>query len=67
MAFSYDSRFLAVVGDEPDYTAVLWDWYKEKVLGDFRMETLITRITVSPRDGHLLATTGPNHWKFWRV
>jgi WD40 repeat protein len=67
LAFSYDSRFLAIMGEEPGYCAILWDWLKEKVLGDCRMETPISRITVSPKDGHLLATTGLNHWKVWRV
>ena len=67
LCFSSDSRFIAVVSGPPDYVAIIWDWYKDKLIAKYALGSKVTRISINPKDLNLLATTGPSHWKTWRV
>lgn len=67
IAFSHDSKFVAAVGGAPDFIGVVWDWFKDSVLGSYKLSTEVTRITISPRDRLNICTSGPNHWKIWQV
>ena len=67
LTFSHDSRFLATITGEPDYIAILWDWYKERVIGIYNINQPITRISINPKDPFVISTTGPMHWKIWKI
>ena len=60
IAFSKDSKLIACVSAG---TGVIWDWYKEKIIGKEDLKADITRISINPKDNHLVSTSGPNHWK----
>ncbi|OMJ86865.1 hypothetical protein SteCoe_11496 [Stentor coeruleus] len=64
LAFSKDSK---LVGGVSSGLGVIWDWYKEKIIGKQNLETEITRLAINPKDSHLVSTSGPNHWKTWRI
>lgn len=66
LGFSYDSKLLAAVSNE-QHIGIVWDWYRDKVRGKFNLGSLITRITINPKFSHLVSTSGPNHWKTWRI
>ena len=64
VAFSQDVRFIAgVIGN----VAFLWDWSRKVMVGKEALVPNITRITVNPKDNHIVSTSGNNHWKVWRV
>lgn len=64
IAFSKDSKLIACVAGG---LGVIWDWYKEKVIGKEMLSKDINRISINPKDSHLVSTSGPNHWKTWRI
>jgi hypothetical protein len=62
---------LAVVLSDSDgeTKALIYDWQsKNKIvaLQDFA-ETVVTKMTFSPKDWQIVCTSGPSHWKVWRV
>jgi cilia- and flagella-associated protein 57 len=64
IAFSKDSKLIGCVGAG---LGVVWDWYKDKIIGKEYLNADITRISINPKDSHLVSTSGPNHWKTWRI
>jgi len=64
LAFSQDSKLLACVSGGK---SIVWDWYKKKLIGEEDLGASITKISINPEDSHLISTSGPNHWKTWRV
>jgi WD40 repeat protein len=71
ISFSADSKYIAVILEGPDYTAMAWDWHnknKSRIIGQFDFgKTVINKITFNPNDNHQVCTSGHNHWKLWRV
>jgi WD40 repeat protein len=52
-----------------DTKALVFDWYsKEKVMAtyDFQGQE-ISKISFNPKDWNQICTSGPNHWKIWRI
>jgi WD40 repeat protein len=56
-----------VVNGPPNYIVIVYDWYRDRAVGTFPLRTEVSRITISPKDNHMICTTGPSHWKVWRV
>lgn len=67
ICFSSDSRLIAVMSGPPDYVAIVWDWYKDKLIAKYAIGSKVTRISINPKDHNLLCTTGPSHWRSWRI
>ena len=74
LSFSRDNKHIAfVISDGHNNTqAVIYEWntQKQKVIAscDFSgMNFQINRISFSPKDSQLVCTSGPGHWKVWRV
>ena len=68
VAFSHDSKNIAVVYDGPERKAIVWEAYnKNKIIGqyDFGKQT-VNRICFKPDDSHVVSTSGHGHWKLWR-
>ena len=64
IAFSKDAKLVGCVSAG---LGVIWDWYYEKIIGKENLNADITRISINPKDSHLVSTSGPNHWKTWRI
>jgi WD40 repeat protein len=64
LAFSRDSKLISGISSG---FGVIWDWYKEKIIGKKDLNADITRISINPKDSHLVSTSGPNHWRTWRI
>lgn len=64
LSFSRDSKLISGISSG---FGVIWDWYKEKVIGKKDLNADITRIAINPKDSHLVSTSGPNHWRTWRI
>lgn len=56
---------------EPEpYRALIYEWQsKQKVMAsaEFPLGQEITKITFDPKGWTQVGTSGPNHWKVWRV
>lgn len=64
LAFSKDSKLICGISNG---LGVIWDWYKEKIIGKKDLNADVTRVCINPKDSHLVSTSGPNHWRTWRI
>lgn len=49
--------------------ALVYDWFqRDKAVAkyDFPNQS-ITKISINPQDNQIICTTGPKHWKVWRI
>ena len=68
MAFSSDSRFLVCLTEAPEFKLVFIDLLaNKKDLAGAQLGLTINRISISPKDNHLIAISGPNCFKVLRV
>jgi len=70
VAFSYDSKNIAVILEGAECKAIAWECYnknKIRIIGqyDFGKQN-VDKITFKPNDAHVIATSGHAHWKTWR-
>lgn len=56
VCFSSDSKYIAIILEGPEYTAIVWDWYnknKSRIIGQYEFgKTVVTKITFNPNDNH---------------
>jgi hypothetical protein len=68
MSFSHDSRFLVCLTEGPEFKLVFIDLLaNKKDLAGAHLGMQITRISISPKDNHMVAISGPNCFKILRV
>jgi len=68
MSFSNDSRFLVCLTEGPEFKLVFIDLLaNKKDLAGAHLGMPITRISISPKDNHMVAISGPNCFKILRV
>ncbi|GFR52048.1 hypothetical protein Agub_g14567 [Astrephomene gubernaculifera] len=67
MAFSSDGERLAVCGDEPDCSIIVYSWRKQEALGRARLPASqpASQVSFHPLDGTILATTGGGATSVW--
>lgn len=76
LAFSQDNKHLAFVITDMypelkntiETRVVIYEWHsKQKVMAVSDLDYAINKITFNPKDWQQLSTSGPGHWKIWRV
>lgn len=68
MAFSHkDAHFMVCLTGEPDYQVIFLDIARMRSLAHAVLGTDITRISISPKDNHMVAISGRNCFKVLRV
>lgn len=68
MAFSYDSRFLVCLTEEPEFKLVFIDLLaNKKNLAGTTIGLPISKISIKPSDNHMVAVSGPNMFRILRV
>jgi WD40 repeat protein len=67
LCFSNDSKLLVASGFASENIAVVWDWYRDKVIAKCNFAIKISRITFNPKDSYLICTTGEGLWKNWKI
>ncbi|EAR88012.2 WD domain, G-beta repeat protein (macronuclear) [Tetrahymena thermophila SB210] len=68
MAFSYDSRFIACLTEAPEYRLVFIDILaNKKDVAGVTLRIPITKVSISPKDNHMVAISGLNCFKILRV
>eukprot|EP00743_Colponemidia_sp_Colp-15_P006147 GILK01006607.1.p1 GENE.GILK01006607.1~~GILK01006607.1.p1 ORF type:complete len:1413 (-),score=360.36 GILK01006607.1:147-4334(-) len=67
VGFSSDAKFVVCLTGGPDYAVVVWDWFKNKPVASYTLNSPVNRISFNPGDAHQLCTTGPNHFRLWRI
>ncbi|CAD8162078.1 unnamed protein product [Paramecium pentaurelia] len=68
MAFSHtDSRFLLCLTGPPDYLLIFVDLIRMKHLALSAIGQELTRVSISPKDNHMVAVSGKNYFKILRV
>jgi len=66
LAFSTDIKYLAAFC-KPD-KAIVWEWYdKPKIMAESKIGRDIERISINPKEKHLVCTTGANHIGLWTI
>jgi len=67
-SFSPDGKMLYVQTSAPDYTLLLYDWGRSKLLAQLSLQVEAQRIS-SPQDTNIsrICTCGPDHLCFWAV
>ena len=70
VAFSNDSKNIAVVLEGSECRAIAWECYnknKIRIIGQYDFgKQMVDKITFKPNDAHVIATSGHAHWKTWR-
>ena len=67
LSFSHqDSRFLIVLTGPPDYLILFLD-SRMKALASSSLGNEISRISISPKDNHMVCMSGKNYFKIMRV
>lgn len=71
LSFSKDNKYLAVLLSDSnlDTRALIYDWYsKNKVMATYDFNGLeLCKISFNPKDWQQVCTSGPNHWRVWRL
>lgn len=67
LCFSSDSKLLVASGFSSENIAVVWDWYRDKVIAKCNFPIKISRITFNPKDSYLICTSGEGLWKNWKI
>lgn len=67
LSFSSDSKLLVASGYSSENIAVVWDWYRDKVIAKCNFPIRISRISFNPKDSYLICTTGDGLWKNWKI
>ncbi|GMI61044.1 hypothetical protein ScalyP_jg11340, partial [Parmales sp. scaly parma] len=68
-AFSTDGKMLYVQAEAPEYTLLVYDWSRSKLLASLELQVEASRIC-SPMDSTALSritTSGPSHLCFWSL
>jgi len=66
-AFSGDSKFLACQTGRPDWTVMIWHWFQSRVICSVEVPARVSRVTFNPVDSSQISTSGPSHFRLWRV
>lgn len=66
-AFSGDSKFLACQTGRPDWTVMIWHWFQSRVICSVEVPARVSRVTFNPVDSSQICTSGPSHFRLWRV
>ncbi|XP_069083885.1 cilia- and flagella-associated protein 57 [Pleurodeles waltl] len=69
MAFSPDTKYLAVQCGEPDWNIIYWMWEKQKVMAVVKVDyqnNSAYQVTFSPQDNTLICATGNGFFKTFR-
>ncbi|VDO59646.1 unnamed protein product [Schistosoma margrebowiei] len=68
IAFSPDSKYLAVQSGSPDWTLTYWSWEKPKQLASVKTSTSnqIKQISFSPQDCTLICVVGTDIFRLYR-
>ena len=65
--FSSDTKFVCGF-TLPDGQANIWEWNdKIKVISSCMLDSNITRISMSPKDKHIVCTSGMQHFRLWTI
>lgn len=71
LSFSSDNKYLAIVLSDKnlDTKALIYDWQtKNKLIASYDFyHQEITKISFNPKDWQQICTSGPNHWRVWRM
>lgn len=67
LSFSYDSKFLAASSGSGDLLAIIWDWYRDKLIAKCSFPISLSKISFNPKDPYLICTTGQGLWKNWKI
>ena len=71
LGFSKDGKTIAVIMSNQylETKALVYDWFqRDKAVAkyDFPNQS-ITKISINPQDNQIICTSGPKHWKVWRI
>ena len=71
LSFSKDNKYLAIILSDKnlDTKACIYDWLsKNKLIASYDFpHQEIKKITFNPKDWTQICTSGPNHWRVWRI
>ena len=68
MAFSYESRFLVCLTEDPEYKLAFLDLLSnKKSVAGTTIGMPITKVSIKPSDNHMVAVSGPNLFRILRV
>ena len=70
-SFSRDNKIVAVliVDSSGETKALIYDWVnKHKVLASYDFTGIdVNKISLNQKDWNFVATSGPGHWKVWKI
>ena len=70
IAFSSENKHIAVIIQGAECKAIAWEWYnknKPRIIGQYEFNKhIIDKISFSPKESHLVCTSGHAHWKLWK-
>ena len=68
MAFSGgDARFLVCLTNEPDFQIIFLDIARMKPISYGFLGNYVSRISINPKENHVICLSGPNYLKLPRV
>lgn len=71
LSFSKDNKYLGILISDKnlDTRAIIYEWIsKNKIISTYDfIGQEINKITFNPKDWQQICTSGPNHWRVWRL
>ena len=65
--FSFNSKMVVAISNEPSFTVVVWDWFRSRRVGAYDIRTPVDRVRFNPFDSGQVSTSGNDHLRLWKV